>query len=320
MFQGRNILMNNSIRLLLVEDNDADARIIQFHLKACSEIRVSVDHVGTLSDAIAATHDHGYDVLIVDMGLPDCSGLANVTRLREAAPTATIIVLTADDDDTDALEAIRHGAQEYLSKQRLRGPLLTRAIRHSITRQQHLLTAQSQAMTDALTGIGNRRAFEREMDRRIHEYQRHDVPFCLTIFDIDHFKKINDQWGHDVGDKTLRVLSESLYNEVRATDMVTRLGGEEFAVIFVATQLAEALKVSHRARAKIGERCGARIHDDMQLTISGGVAEVAPGDDLRTLINRADEALYVAKNSGRDRCLAHDGTLICGEISETCAT
>ncbi|UUO05615.1 diguanylate cyclase [Blastopirellula sp. J2-11] len=312
--------MNDFIRLLLVEDNDADARIIQFHLETCSDIRALVDRVGTLSDAIAATHDHSYDVLIVDMGLPDCSGLANVTRLREAAPTATIIVLTADDDDEDALEAIRHGAQEYLSKQQLRGPLLTRAIRHSLTRQQHLLTAQSQAMTDALTGIGNRRAFEREMARRIHEYQRHDVPFCLTIFDIDHFKKINDQWGHDIGDKTLRVLAESLYNEVRATDMVTRLGGEEFAVIFVATQLAEALKVSHRARAKIGQQCGARIQDEMQLTISGGVAEVAPGDDLRSLLNRADEALYVAKNSGRDRCLAHDGTLISAEVAEMTAT
>ncbi|MCC9604405.1 diguanylate cyclase [Blastopirellula sp. JC732] len=312
--------MNDFVRLLLVEDNDSEAQLILNCLESCAEFSLTLDRSATLSDAIAATHDHSYDLLIVDLELPDCAGLANVTRLREAAPSATVIVLSSDEDEQDALEAIRHGAQERLSKQDLQSPQLVRIIRHSLARQQHLLTAQSQAMTDALTGIGNRRAFEREMERRLHENRRHGIPFSLAVFDIDHFKRINDDWGHDVGDKTLRVVGESLYNELRATDMVTRLGGEVFAVIFVSTHLNEALQVSHRVCAKINEMCGARIQDELRLTLSGGVAEVKTGDDLRAILNRADEALYVAKHSGRNCCLAHDGANISAEPAIACAT
>lgn len=312
--------MSDLIRLLLVEDDDSAARMIAGHLQHCTDFSVSLDRVRTLSDAIAATHDHSYDLLIVDHDLPDCAGLANVTRLKEAAPSATVIVLMTECDEEGALEAIRHGAQERICRRDLQSPQVLSVIRHSLARQQHLLTAQSQAMTDALTGIGNRRAFDRELERRFHEHQRHGVPFSLTIFDIDHFKRINDLWGHEIGDTTLRVVGESLYNELRATDMVARLGGEVFGVIFVATQLAEALQVSHRARAKIGEMCSARIQDELRLTLSGGVAQVAAGDDVRTLLNRADEALYVAKHSGRDCCLAHDGLHVAAEVSVVYAT
>ncbi|PQO41486.1 diguanylate cyclase [Blastopirellula marina] len=310
--------MSDLIRLLLVEDDDSAARMMASHLDGCSEFSVSLDRVSTLGDAIAATHDHSYDLVIVDLELPDCSGLANVTRLKEAAPSATIIVLTTECDEEGTLEAIRLGAQERICRRDLQSPQVLSVIRHSLARQQHLLTAQSQAMTDALTGIGNRRAFERELERRFNEHHRHGVPFSLTIFDIDHFKKINDRWGHDIGDKILRIVGENLYGEVRATDMVARIGGGIFGVIFVATHLAEALQVSHRVRGKIRETCGARIQDELQLTLSGGIAEVAAGDDIRSILNRADEALYVAKQSGRNCCMAHDGLNVSGQVAVPC--
>ncbi|TWT29528.1 diguanylate cyclase [Blastopirellula retiformator] len=305
--------MNDLHRLLITAESDEVVNNVRARLEQVSEGSLTIDRVVSLSDAIAATHDQPYDLVIVDLELPDCSGLANVTRLKEAAPSAAVIVLTAGDDDALELEAIRHGAQEVIAKCDVGASQLVRVVSQALARQQYIATAQSQAMTDTLTGIGNRRAFEREMDRRLHEFRRHGVPFSLGVFDIDNFKKINDDWGHDVGDKTLRVVGESLYQEVRATDMAARLGGEVFAVIFVSTHLADALPVSHRVRAKIGEMCAARIQDELQLTLSGGVVEVKAGDDLRSMLHRADEALYAAKHSGCDCCYTNDGACVSPE-------
>lgn len=311
--------MADAIRVLYVEDHDSDARIIQYLLEGCVEEKFLVEWVDTLGKAIAAIHDHSFDLIIADLGLPDGQGLGNVQRLHEAAPTTTIVVLTADDDGADAIDSIRYGAQEYLSKQSLRRETLIRTIRHSLVRQERLMTAQAQAMTDALTGIGNRRAFEREMDRRLHDFRRNNVHFCLAIFDVDFFKKVNDTWGHDVGDNTLRVVGRTLATELRATDLSSRLGGEEFAAILAGSRLEDAWRVSNRIRGTISEQCRLQVKPEFPLTLSGGVAEVRVGDDLETLYNRADEALYSAKENGRDRCMIHDGKGIVAIESLTAA-
>ena len=165
------------------------------------------------------------------------------------------------------------------------------------------------AMTDALTGLANRRAFDAELARRLAEYQRYGKAFCLMILDIDHFKKFNDTYGHLAGDQVLRLVGDTLKTTVRTPDFVARYGGEEFAVIMPQTSLDEGSRGGERIRAGIEQaQC---IYEDqkLQVTASIGVAQVAAGQSAPVLIHCADEALYRSKQSGRNQVQAFHPTV-----------
>ncbi len=299
--------MEHPIQILLIEDSDFDAKLVANVLRRTPELQVSLDHVESLGTAVATLHEKHYDVAILDLGLPDNAGLEAVPKLKAAAPATPVVVLSGQNDDEIAVEAIRRGAQEYLSKEHVMGHLLVRVVRHSIARQKQLIDAQAQALTDVLTGIGNRRAFDMELTRRLGDFARHRTPVCVAIFDIDHFKRINDTRGHDIGDQIIQQVASTLENEVRATDLATRFGGEEFAVIFPSTRLTKATPVAERVRIAIGRECDKREDLDVSVTTSCGVAEVVNGEDGQCLLRRADEALYAAKDHGRNCCQVHTG-------------
>lgn len=305
----------DSARLLLVEDQDVDAEVVRLVLGRSKDFRVSTERVTTLSEALAAVHDRQYDVVVLDLGLPDSSGVESVRKLCAAAPATPIVVFTGLDDDDLALAAIQCGAQEFLSKEHLMGHLLVRVIRHSIARQQQLLHAQATALTDALTGSGNRRAFDLEAMRRLEDWRREDTPFCMAMVDIDYFKLVNDRWGHDVGDDVLCTVAALLRDGVRETDIVTRFGGEEFAVILPATRSPQAVQVIERVRRQIADYCCEYACGQISVTVSCGTAEVAKGDDCLALLRRADEALYRAKQQGRNRCMLHNGDSAIAAVS-----
>nr|WP_286009734.1 GGDEF domain-containing protein [Salinicola sp. S1-1-2] len=160
---------------------------------------------------------------------------------------------------------------------------------------------QTLASTDALTGLCNRRALLRATIRQMHA-KRH-TPLSLLLIDIDHFKNINDKWGHPVGDQVLRAMAERLRDTLRDASLAGRIGGEEFAVVLPETALDRAAIVGERLRAAMADSPIVELeHTPLTITISIGVTQHVWGESLRQLATRADRALYRAKHEGRNRC------------------
>jgi diguanylate cyclase (GGDEF)-like protein len=160
----------------------------------------------------------------------------------------------------------------------------------------------SQATTDALTGISNRRHFFMQAEREWGRAQRFTRPFSAMMIDIDHFKAVNDQHGHQAGDSVLQAFVKRAVESLRQSDVIGRLGGEEFAVMMPETDRAAAIAAAERLREHVAERPLIIEHEIMTVTVSVGVASFRADDrSLDTFLNRADAALYRAKNGGRNR-------------------
>lgn len=157
---------------------------------------------------------------------------------------------------------------------------------------------QRLATTDALTGIYNRRYFDIQLREFVARAERYQEPLCLLMFDIDHFKRINDEHGHDVGDQILRQVVEIISTHKRQVDVFARWGGEEFVMLLPKTESDKGTTLAERLRQQIESHS---FSDHIHLTISIGVAPHRPGDSIDTLIKRADEALYAAKTGGRNQ-------------------
>ena len=161
-----------------------------------------------------------------------------------------------------------------------------------------------QVVADPLTGLGNRRYFDRAIEPLFEELETHSKPFSVMVFDIDHFKRVNDILGHDMGDQILKEIAARLVTNMRAVDVVARYGGEEFMIAMPETSIDDALVAADRVRALIA---GTPVYVDgeaLQITTSVGVAEVESGENLRDVFKRADDALYKAKQEGRNKAFA----------------
>jgi len=171
---------------------------------------------------------------------------------------------------------------------------------------QQLLRAKQQAehsaRHDALTGLGNRRKFDEAFAVEINRIQRQGGKLCIMMADIDHFKKINDRYGHGVGDEVLVQFGELLRLLVRPTDIVARIGGEEFVVLMQHTELWKAVVTAERLRTSLADRQVGPLKEPV--TVSIGVAELEEGEDRESVLRRADQALYHAKRSGRNKVAA----------------
>ena len=164
--------------------------------------------------------------------------------------------------------------------------------------------AEYLAKHDALTGLGNRRKLDEIFSVEINRQRRHGGSLCLSIADIDHFKKINDGHGHAVGDEVLVQFGELLCLQMRPTDTAARIGGEEFVVLMPHTKISEALATAERLRTAMVERTFGALEES--ITVSIGVAELQNGEDRHSLLRRADRALYRAKDAGRNQVVAAD--------------
>jgi diguanylate cyclase (GGDEF)-like protein len=165
----------------------------------------------------------------------------------------------------------------------------------------------AEARTDVLTGLPNRRAFTEDLERRFEQWRRHKVPLSLIMLDIDHFKSINDRYTHAGGDTALKHLGKVLQAALRQMDIAARYGGEEFAIILPGTKLPDAINVAERLRATIAASGFEYDNYLVPITASLGLATADASDTASTLIERADQALYAAKQGGRNRAYVHDG-------------
>ena len=174
-------------------------------------------------------------------------------------------------------------------------------------KSQELSSYMTEARTDALTGLPNRRALDDELNRRLASYRRQGTPLGVLLVDVDRFKSVNDRYGHLVGDQVLKAVADALRQAVRDCDLLARFGGEEFAVLVAGATREEFRNAAERVRKFVEQ---AQIESDglhLQATISCGVAEASGGEEIASLLRRADEALYASKSAGRNCAHWHDG-------------
>jgi diguanylate cyclase len=162
---------------------------------------------------------------------------------------------------------------------------------------------QRASTIDVLTRIPNRLAYDKRIEEELNRLRRFKQATCLAVWDVDHFKRINDSYGHRAGDKVLQVISECFANKIRSTDFIARYGGEEFVMILPGTHLEDATSFNNRIRAAIGEIGFHFRGSPVSVTVSSGITALHPDDTAGTAFDRADKALYQAKQTGRNRCV-----------------
>ncbi|HEV3338958.1 MAG TPA: GGDEF domain-containing protein [Pirellulales bacterium] len=211
-----------------------------------------------------------------------------------------------DTSPDDAASILAAAASMLVANRRLQADLT--AAHQEIEQQREKVDAlAAESRTDTLTGLANRRSFDEELGRRLDQWRRHHVPVSLLLVDIDRFKQVNDCYGHPVGDLVLKWIGGIHSRARRQMDLACRYGGEEFAVILPGTKLADAANVAERLRATIAAKKFKQGEQEFPITASVGVTISLPGDDQGALIKRADEALYAAKENGRNAAYLHDG-------------
>jgi diguanylate cyclase len=193
---------------------------------------------------------------------------------------------------------------------------LAQAEQQLVAQAAEIKAHESEARTDSLTGLANRRAFDDELKRRLSEWERKRIPCTLVLLDIDFFKKFNDTHGHQVGDEVLRQVAKVLKEQSRESDLPCRYGGEEFGVILPTTDVENARGVAERIRQAIEASTTVCDNKHLKVTCSLGVSQFEPGDDVGRLIRRSDEALYESKKAGRN-CGHWQNFNKCLPISET---
>jgi diguanylate cyclase len=174
----------------------------------------------------------------------------------------------------------------------------------SIELRQSAMRSRDQALKDPLTGIWNRQALNEVLEKEYTRWQRYQKPLSIILWDIDFFKKVNDQYGHAAGDKVLKTIAQIFTSQTRDADFVSRYGGEEFMGIFPETELANALGLANKIREKIANSKFHYEGEAVAITASAGLACFNEGDTIDEVFKRADQTLYKAKEAGRNRCLA----------------
>jgi two-component system, cell cycle response regulator len=283
----------------LLEARNYDVRVFADGLEAISYIKSDVD-VGAVITTAEPLSISGLE-------------LCWETRLIATSQRPIYVIMMSSNNDDDQLTAaLDHGADDFLSKPPVPKELYARlrAAERFGTMQRELIRL---ATTDSLTGMFNRRAFF-EKANVMAERAEAGEPLCAVMVDIDHFKRINDTHGHEVGDHALCAVAQTLMIE-RA--LVGRIGGEEFALLLDGRNLADAVGIADRRRAKLEELQIADGSEIVKLTCSFGVSEWRYGDTIDRLLKRADMALYEAKIGGRNRVIAADNSLLLSNYSDT---
>lgn len=290
------------IKVLLIEDKPADVRRVRLLLEEAGQKGFEIHHAANLQQAKELLSVQVIDVILLDLTLPDSEGLSTVKYLQRIDYITPIVILTEDNDELTALEAVEYGVQDYLVKWVGDGHLIARSLRYAIERknvEQHLTYL---AQYDKLTGLANRELFQDRLNRALIRAERNNRMVGLMFLDLDRFKEINDSLGHLAGDELLIEVSKRLGECTRETDTIARLGGDEFTVI------VEGIHTANEAAAiaeKILEAMLPPFNLDGQevfVTTSIGLT-VFPTDakDANGLLKNADTAMYRAKAQGRNK-------------------
>ena len=306
---------DNQVRcgnILIIDDEPEVAKQIRNQLAQWGFRKFAIEES---SKAVETIRSVAPDIVILDSKRPDDSLkiLIEVRKDPEIQHTP-VILFTNSGSTTVKLEALNAEADDFLTKPvdpfeliaRVRNTISNKLMRDHIS--QYSLELQSDVLTDELTQISNRRAFDYELKRRIVDWKRHRIPLSLLMIDIDFFKQVNDTHGHAAGDLILKNVASCIVSCIRETDLVARYGGEEFAVIMANTTSEHARNSAERIRTTISQLISQVQDEQLRVTVSIGIANSMNGDDPKLLALRADDALYECKRQGRNCCCLHAGS------------
>lgn len=306
---------NRPLGVLIVEDDREIRDMVSMMVKSMGYLVVTAVNG---KDAFARLHEQVVDIVLLDLMMPEMDGFEFCQRVREdtSLHDLHIIITSARDALEDKVRGLELGAADYLTKPFSLTELQARIkVGERIVRYQKALQAQQTqlehlAREDALTGLANRRRFEERAQEDLLRAGRYQHPLSVLLADLDHFKTINDTYGHQYGDTVLKEVGQTFVRHCRSSDLCARYGGEEFAILLPETQLAEARLVAERLCAAVQNLMFTQAARRVQVTASFGVACVDIGNpqSLKELMEQADQALYIAKRQGRNRVEVYSGS------------
>lgn len=297
--------------VLVVDDSEDNAKLLQYDLKDDGfDVLIALSGDECITMAVTECPD----VILLDMRMPDLSGLETLEKLKSFHETLDIpvIMVSANSADDSIIKALDVGANDYIHKPVIY-PVLAARMRTALRLKQALYQLEQvnadllrMATTDPLTKLSNRGHFFTLAHAEFSKAQRHKRALSIIMLDVDEFKRINDTFGHAAGDRALGVLSECCGEAVRESDIIGRIGGEEFAICCPDADLAGALAIAERIRLNCEGQIISFDSKSFSFTVSLGVTCRSPHDhDFEAMLNRADRLLYEAKNKGRNRSVAY---------------
>jgi len=296
------------IKILICDDDPADRKLVRTYLQRITDREIVLLEAGHTEEIQNALDKGRIDLVLLDNQMPGKSGMEWLAEIAKKQ-LAPVVMLTGSGTEEIVAQAFQEGAVGYLPKGSLSREKLKNIIDVALDKWTRLQQAMADkeklerlATFDSLTGLYNRRAILSKLYELINLANRYKEDFSLSMLDIDHFKRVNDSYGHLTGDEVLEKIATSIRRNVRDTDIVGRYGGEEFIIILPKTNLSSSWCVAERLRTIIEK---AEMKDSagnlFAITVSQGLAGWERGEDATSLISRADEALYKAKEKGRNR-------------------
>jgi diguanylate cyclase (GGDEF)-like protein len=289
-------------RVLIADDDREFRRLLA---RRATRMGLLVQQAENGQEAMDALDGNTFDVIVADLYMPKFSGLEVIQSAQEKDPDLQALILTGAATVETAIEALRTGVYDYLTK-----PLeslsafelaLTRALerRHLIIENKRLFSeVQRLAVTDPLTGLYNRRKLDEVLATECERARRYGRPLSSVMIDLDGLKRINDAAGHSAGDAALEHVSKAIQGHVRRVDLATRYGGDEFLIVLPEVDMDEAARIADRICSEI-----VKVEiEGFQLSVSAGVAQLLPShENADDFLRAADQALYQAKRSGGQR-------------------
>jgi diguanylate cyclase (GGDEF)-like protein len=293
------------MKILIIDDSPDALEVAKTRLaKECADILCAKGGIPGLEVARRETPD----LILLDLDMPDMSGF-DVCRALKADPELCMIpvlFLSGSSSAEDKVMGLDLGGVDYVTKPfdafelraRVRAALRTKHLQDLLIEHAHI---------DPLTGLPNRRALMERLQQEWARMQRHGGQMSLIMADIDHFKRVNDTFGHHVGDRVLQEVAQAIARQCRDVDLPARYGGEEFAIVVPNESACDAANLAERCRREIAKIRVAVKNETVTATASFGVADTAGAASPEALLELADKALYQAKNAGRNavRCHAH---------------
>jgi len=298
----------SGFRILVADDSPVYRKLVEHALAedACSVFFANSGH-----QAIELFEREHPDLIVTDWMMPDLTGIELCQRIRASSQSSYtyVIILTSNAEKENVVKGLSAGADDYLTKPFDRNEFLARIrvgqrlidLHRQIEAKNRLL--EELALTDPLTGLPNRRAIEDWSARQLSGAARHGFPIWFVLMDLDHFKSVNDTYGHDAGDTVLKKFGEVLRNNTRLSDISGRIGGEEFLLVLTHADEKNVMVVVDRIRKQLAaeqfEWNGSAVNVTASFGAAGFSGKKAP--EFNQLVKRADRALYRAKDLGRNR-------------------
>jgi two-component system, cell cycle response regulator len=296
------------IKILVCDDDIADRKLLKTFITQISGKNIVLVEADTNERIKDALEKGRFDVVIMDIQMPGKSGMEWLPEIVDNR-LAPVIMLSGFGDEEIAAESIEKGATGYIAKNKLSADKIDKSIDSALYKWRQIEQSNASreelerlANYDSLTRLYNRRAIMNLLGERIKYALRYKQPLSMLMLDIDHFKRVNDTYGHIEGDVVLEKVAEILRSQIRETDAAGRYGGEEFMVILSNADSSTAVIVAERIRKSIESEIIDNIKGvSLQVTVSGGIASYIPEEDITSIIKRTDDSLYRAKSNGRNR-------------------